>query len=351
MEPIVLDTQLQPVALLDVYSSFVWADRYVGMSDFELALPFDKALLPVIQEGYYIQQPMSDNTMIIETLAIRTDLDDGPQLLASGRCLKSILDRRIVWGKTISSSNLDYSVRQLLNANILAPLLPERMVPNFVFPASTDSRVLSTIVDDEFFAESLLEAIDRLCDPEMIGSKIVFNDANQFEFSLYSGRDRSYDSLTDSFVVFSPDYENLRNSEYVTSKAGLKNAALIVGEEVDGVNRTATVGNTSGLARREIAVQATDVKSGVEPPTPPPAAYFAILQRRGEAVLDKTALVEGFSGEVDSTQMFVYGQDFFLGDIVQVENEYGLVGTSRVAEVIFSSDASGNLVTPTFISV
>jgi hypothetical protein len=58
--------------------------------------------------------------------------------------------------------------------------------------------------------------------------------------------------------------------------------------------------------------------------------------------------VSSFDGTIDSKVNYVYGIDFFIGDILQIENEYGITGRSRAIELIFSEDLSGSDTFPTF---
>jgi hypothetical protein len=53
-------------------------------------------------------------------------------------------------------------------------------------------------------------------------------------------------------------------------------------------------------------------------------------------------------GDVEATQMFIYGTDFFIGDVVQIVNEFDLEASSRIVEIIFSNNNAGNNIVPTF---
>ncbi len=52
----------------------------------------------------------------------------------------------------------------------------------------------------------------------------------QFVFELYAGFDRSYDQTENPYVIFSPKFENIINSNYIESKASLKTVTLVGGE-------------------------------------------------------------------------------------------------------------------------
>ena len=79
--------------------------------------------------------------------------------------------------------------------------------------------------------------------------------------------------------------------------------------------------------------------------------YIALLRQRGKEKLAENIDITSFEGEVEATTMFVYGQDFFIGDIVQIANEYGHETTARIIELVTSDDESGNSVYPTFSTI
>lgn len=79
-----------------------------------------------------------------------------------------------------------------------------------------------------------------------------------------------------------------------------------------------------------------------------PDEYNKLLEQRGLEKLAELQAVEGLSGEVDSTRQYVVDKDFYLGDIVQIENEYGIQARPRIIEIIEAEDADGISVIPTF---
>ena len=58
-----------------------------------------------------------------------------------------------------------------------------------------------------------------------------------------------------------------------------------------------------------------------------------------------------FEGQVDATRMYKYGEDFFMGDIVQIANEYDMETKVQIVEVVRSHNQSGTDVYPTFLAV
>ena len=179
----------------------------------------------------------------------------------------------------------------------------------------------------------------------------MLNDSKQFVFKLYAGMDRSYNQSANSYVVFSPKYDNLVNSEYFESSQNLKNVALIGGEGEGSERKYTSIGTASGLNRRELYVDARDISSDSgDDVTLTAEEYNAKLVQRGNEKLAECKESVTFDGEADTTRMYTYGDDFFNGDIVQVENEYGHSAAARITEIIMSEDESGISVYPTFKS-
>lgn len=175
-------------------------------------------------------------------------------------------------------------------------------------------------------------------------------------FELYAGKDRSYDQNSLPPVVFSPSFENLLTSNYLESKKALKTAAIVAGEGEGAARKIAEAvdnsGGGSGLDRREVFVNAGDVSSsdGSEEGMPE-ATYLAQLRTKGSEALADTKVTQAFEGEIDASLQFVYGKDFFIGDVVQIKNEYGMEAKSRVSELVLSQEAEGEAVYPTFVSM
>lgn len=222
MELLVLNTAFESIAVVDTYESLIWTDRYNAYGDFEIFFAMDTGLLEYLKEDNYLWLKESEHCMIIEEIKIDSDTEDGNHLIVTGRSLESILERRIIWGQRIFSGNLQNAIQTMLNENIISPSIADRKIPNFTFKASTDSKVTGLTIDNQYTGDDLYTVIKGLCEENNIGFKIILTDDNKFEFCLYAGADRSYDQTENPYVVFSPNFENIINSNYYSSKANLK---------------------------------------------------------------------------------------------------------------------------------
>ena len=261
MNLFVLDKELDVIAIVDTYTSFIWTDRYQEAGDFELCMPMDQILLSYIKRDHYLWRNDSEHVMIIESIKIESDSEDGDRAIITGRSLESILDRRVIWGLKNLSGDFQDAVKTLLEECIISPSKPERKIANFKFEATDDTRITDLSIDTQYTGDNLYEVICALCKERNIGFKVTLNDSKQFVFKLYSGDDRSYDQFQNPYVVFSSNFDNIIDSTYQESSEGLKNVTLVGGEGEGTERRYTAVGNIEGLERRELFTDARDISS------------------------------------------------------------------------------------------
>lgn len=352
MDLMILDTNKNPLCILDIYNSFIWTDRYFSYGDFELHASVSDEVLEYLKQDYYIINANSNHVMIIEKLLINSDIENGNTITASGRSLESLLERRIIWNRTTLSGNLQNGIKKLLNENIISPSDSNRKIENFIFEESTDSAITGLTIDGQYTGDNLYEVIASICQENGIGFEITLNDSKQFVFKLYSGVDRSYGQSVNPYVVFSPNFENMVESNYMESKMALKNVTLIGGEGEGNARKYTSVGTATGLDRRELFTDARDVQAeDDEGNAISEAEYLKQLEQKGREKLAENIAVVAFEGQADVVSMFVYGVDFFMGDIVQIADEYGHETKSRMVELVSSESEEGVSTYPTFASV
>lgn len=358
MDLLILNSGFQKIGVIDTYESLIWTDRYFEAGDFELLTSPNQQNLSILTQAVYAAIEESEHLMTIEDIHIKTDPIQGNKLIMKGRSFESILDRRIIWNPIyFEDEPIQYSIFTLLNEHVINPVDISRKINNLEFEFSTDPIVLSIHISNQYWGDVLYNSIVNLCFSNNIGFKITLNDAGKYVFKLYSGIDRSYDQVENPYVVFSPNFENLKNSEYMLSSRLLKTVTLTAGEK--GVGNAQLVmevdsseGFLSDLYRKEMFLDAQDISKVDQSGNPiSDEEYFAHLHQRGLEELSKNIVIETFASEVDPTSNFIFGEDFFLGDILQVSNEYGYEGKSRVIEVVRCQDGSGFKIYPIFCVV
>jgi len=150
------------------------------------------------------------------------------------------------------------------------------------------------------------------------------------------------------YVVFSPQFDNVINSNYIDNISEMKNVTLVAGEGEGTSRKSVIVGDKEGLERRELFTDARDMQTS-EYGTG--TKYTEALKTRGLNKLVENARVTSYEGQVEATRQYVYGKDFFMGDVIQMANEYGIEGNARVIEWVMSDSTTGFEIYPTFDAV
>lgn len=387
MDALILDRDFQTLCVVDAFDSFLWTDRYNTPGDFELYFPVNSELMQYAVEDNYIWRKDSDRLMVIESINIETSAEIGPHMTLSGRSLEALLERRVVAYRTVLRGNLQQGIRRLLEENVIYPNDVFRKIPGVRFIQNDDPHVTELTCELNLLGEYILDVVQDQCQLNDLGFKMTYNEEKQsLDFMLYYGEDRSYQQEKNPWVVFSPGFDNLLSSNYLKTSKNLRTAAVIGGdanyergqEVVDADGRP----ELTGLDRREVYVDG----SSVELPNPTineesirermekrgkdedeiqaaideamaeaekqtSAEYRKQLEQLGLEELSKTYITEAFEGEIDGIRQYRYGVDFFIGDVVQVLDEYGREASSRITEVVRSHDLTGEKLTPTFTTL
>lgn len=347
MDFIILNQEFESIFVLDTFESLIWTDRYASPGEFEIYTLVTPDLLKNCRADNYIYNSSSDHMMIIEDVTIESDVENGNHIKITGRSLESILDRRIVWKQTNVKGNLQNGVKKLINEAIISPSNASRKIDNFIFEESTDASITALTMENQFTGDNLLEVIQTLCEANRIGFKITLNDQNQFVFKLYKGTDRSYAQDSLPYVVFRPSFDNIISSDYQNNYSQYKNVTLVAGEGEGNSRKTVTVGTQDGLLRRELYTDARDLSREDGESS---SDYLNKLIERGIDKLTELNVKKTFEGKCETTRLFVYGRDFFMGDKVQVANEYGIESSATVTEFIWSYSTSSIDAYPTFVA-
>lgn len=391
MDLYIFNKSFDTVAVIDEYESFNWTDRYNKAGDFELTLLTTSELLSVLKSDYYVYFSQSEHLMIIEGVEIQVDEEKGNRLIVTGRSLESLLERRIVWTKKKFNLAMNFQ-RSIVELVINAMSTPQaqyigsdwakeitaaadrRKISNMVVRRTWEEPLANKIKMDaiEYWGENLYDIITELCasrDPE-VGFKITWHQSdNTFHFYLYIGNDHSSDNTDGNLPVsFSPQLENIFDTDYYESVKGYKTTVLIAGqypkpkqnqndeEEIEDkttwVCRGKNLDVYTGLYRRELFCDARNVpyKDDDNKTTYAWTKVKAALQDEGKKSLNSESNKKAttFEGEVDYRTTYEYGVDYKLGDVVDISDVYGHETKARIVEVTFSDDEEGFSINPTF---
>lgn len=351
MEAIILDKSYTPLVVVDRYESLIWTDRYSVAGDFELYVPMPCPFFDVLKTGNYIQIPESRSLMIIESLRITTSTETGDHLIVSGRSLESILDRRIVWQQTTFQNASVLSVVYALIRQNVTEAAEDRQIPGFVLREDNIQTLADATISVQYDGENLYDVVTDILTQYGIGLRVELDDQNQMVCSLYEGTDRTLEQDEVPFIAFSPEFDNIIESDYTEATTDLRNVSLIYGEGEGSERMRVEVGSGAGLERREMLADSASASKKTDDGELTDEQYRRVLQEAAALSLGSRRVVNHFDGKVESSQLFIFGRDFYMGDIVSVENAYQLRGPARVTEMIFSDNETGTEFYPTFTAI
>ena len=377
-----LDDELNRKHIIDTYSSNIWAKRYNEIGDCEIAIPATKDNFNKIKECKYISRADDDMVCEIKKVEIQTDEENGNKFIITGIDIKNILNQRIVENQTNFNGEVEDYIRKLVYDSIINPINPDRKIKNFIL---ADKVGFTEKIKEQVTYDYVGDKIQKLCKQYGWGYKVTVNDGN-FIFALYKGKDVS------EYVTFSQDYDNISTTDYSKDDSNIKNVALVAGEG-EGVSRAVTcIGKGKGINRHELYVDARDVSSEInydelinnypngKEKSINDVIYYQVndvniavltkddkgevtsvklcrdvyienLKNTGYEKMSEYTSVTSFVGEVIVGVNYTYKQDYDLGSIVNIINEYGISIKVRISEIIENQDDNGYNMEPTFENI
>lgn len=358
------DANFETIGIVDTAKSIIWHKKYYGVGDFEVYAQATQAHVDLLQIGNYVTRLNDDEIGIIEKIEISENAQDGLMIVASGRFAKSILERRIIYtlsGKqnsaTVLRGNVESAARALVANNATACTFnANRNISVLQLGAHSGSTKI--IVDGDGNAtqkqvtnDNLLTYTDALLQEYEMSAKIrLASSETMLEYVCFEGIDRSMNNPNGlDAVIFSSDFDNLADSDYLSDETNVRNMALIGGEG-EGLDRfySAIESNKTGLARREIFVDASNIQkkykdNNNEEQEYSDAEYKKMLDSRGKLKLAQMIQVESFSGTIiTSFGNWLLNRDYSLGDIVTIQNNHiGIYANVRITETTEVQDDNG----------
>lgn len=333
------------IAVIDNATSVIWVKRFNAVGQFEIYIKASPELLEKLDGDIFITRDDSNVAMYVEHIQLNTDQENGDYITISGRSAECILGWRIVIRAVYSSetTTAEYIIRNLIQQQLIYN-------PIIINPRAIEWLELGPDnewddkVTRQFTGKSLLSIVQEICVTYNYGFEFEWNGAG-FTINLYKGLDRSYDQSENTFVVFSPEFENLGNTEYIKDTSNYANCC-VVGGEGEGSQRVFVEvfpEDLEGFYRRYIYVDARQSSSDELSAN----QYRQMLREDAVEALEQTKTTTSFNGEILNYNNYTYGVDYNLGDKVSVINEYGIRGNATITEITEVEDESGYRLVPT----
>lgn len=365
MEVLILDSLLRPIDVVDLFQSMIWTERFSEMGDFELVTLSTPANRRRFIPQTWLTTNESLRIMEIQTIEETTDKDGHFVLKIKGFEISHILEARIalqaiagpgvapVWYITNKTPGdvMRYIFNQIC---VLGTVSADDVLPFYytgnLFPADTIPEP-STLINWEQKPATVYAALKELGDIYDLGHRL-YRDPNvsKLYFNVYAGSDRTTGQAVLPPVIFSTDMENLESTTEFNDTSKAFNVVRVVYTYKDSVTELDTAMTVEvhddeilppeGFARRVKQLLITSIPDGV-------TDIPAFLTQAGKDELKKSRPLGAFDGVVAKNTQYVYGRDYYLGDLVETRSVTGASAFMRVEEYIFVQDREGQRSYPT----
>lgn len=341
------------IAVIENACSVIWVRRYQTAGEFEVYVPATKELLNTVRQNELFITRENDlkNAMKIQKVELSTDPDEGDYLTISGKSAGCIIGQRIVRNQRNLSGTVQECVYKILEAECVNPT-PLRDVNLWrkmdVLTIKRTELPVTADFDMQYYGKNLLTVIEDMCAVGGFGYKVEFTGTG-FEFSLYTGVDRTAGQSENERVIFSEEFENLGQCTYTYDNSGFCNAVLATGE---GAGTTKVnvyyffreeVVNSKGLCYYETTIDGSEVSRATSGGEMSVDEYADKLRQLCKIHLSKAKAQDDLNADIFPTNTGHYD----LGDRVTIINRYGITGSATVTEITETEDETGFRTIPT----
>lgn len=345
-------TALEPYFLIE--PSQCWFEiSYYETGAFEIYAPATTNNLQ-LQKGQFVKIPNKPYLWYITSIQYEFNADGARMIDAKGYETKWIASKRIIRDPLQLPSNLQTAMELLFDSNIGSGAIAERIIAGFTYDFTACA---GKTTEAQATRGNLYDYALNLLKLHKIGVYSIYENG-KIKFVAINGADK-----TES-VLFSQSMDNLISATYYTSDEEKKTNCQIVStfsqSEGSGSARTTTTTEyvayepnetegASGIDRAEMTLSSnlsTKVKQpdGTEVEIDPSSQTFINMQKaEGKSALAEKISVVNFDAQIDlQFSHYIFGEDFFIGDLVKVRDEYfGYEAKARITKYTFKQDASG----------
>lgn len=310
---------------------------YQDVGEFEVYCSASQANLKALQKGRYVTIPNKRFIWVINSIQYTFTAGGTRMILAKGYEAKWLLNKRVIYPPKELQGTITRAVYDLVNHALGTSAEKNRRLEGFRVDGN---ELLIDISGTQAPRGNLLEYVNALIKQYNCGSTVIFENG-YLVYKIFTGEVK-----TES-IIFSQSLDNLLSSEYLTDDTTKATSALVF-STVDDVDYTQTYDmGATGIDRAEILIESNlsikyeDANGTEQETTPDSALYSSWLIEEGRTKLTEHITTEEISGEIDiANSSYVFDDDFFIGDMVRVRDEYfNFSANPRIIKYTFKQDA------------
>ncbi|HDK7179315.1 TPA: siphovirus ReqiPepy6 Gp37-like family protein [Clostridium botulinum] len=369
MEIYVFSRDLELKGILDTYTSLRWIRRYSKSGEFELHCALNSNTLELLKRENIIYKKDDVEAGYVETRQLKISEDGQEYLEIKGKFLTNYLDRRISWDRVNFDGKAEVLMRKLVLENAISPTNINRKIDNLILG---DLKEFNEDIKYQNSFGNIIECLENISNTNNLGYRNLLDIRNRkILFNVYKGVDRTINNGTIAPCIFSRDFENILEQDYMDSLNNYKNTTLIAGAGEGKDRKITSIESGKGLDRYELYVDARDITdkeekkkmvvdkdeegnvTGEHEETEeveiPWERYKPLLLQRGKEKLSECEEIKTFDSKINTNGNNVYKKDFDLGDIVTiVDKKWGIRIDTRITEIEEVYEEKGLEVNVTF---
>jgi hypothetical protein len=386
--------------IIEEFDSVIWTERYYGDSECEVVVPLKKTLIDKLMNGTFLAIDQSREPMIIETFEIQ----DG-QIKVVGISILSWLNNRFV-RNSVKHRKMNWKIKNQRPGELLWFIIRQMCTDKSTVIGTNNMGLGSADREKELIIPGLkldhqdtsgkkvkkilvpygpvYDALRTIAEQYKMGMQIwLKDDDTTLRFRSYKGLNRTSTQSTNKIIRFSPIMDSLASIHEIRSTTNFKTLVYSYAsslEKIDTADRNdipdtwIQVDNKPGIARRTLStgkftgfdlraklILVDDIKiqndlnerddSGPEDTLAGVReSLMDILDHRADKELKLNNYIRTVDGEVAPTNLFLYGRDYNLGDLIEVQGNTKIVEVSRVTEYIRTQDSTGEKAYPTVVA-
>lgn len=366
MQPIrIYNRFLDLKAEIDTYQSLQFGRNYHAVADFELHINRYMHKADEIQKGDIIGLAENKAGIILsKEIALDQSGKESENFKLTGYTLDGLIKRRI----TVPPSDTAYDrksgdaetvMKHYVERHFVNPADPERKMP---YVEIAENRNRGPHIDYESRFKNVADELENISIQSGLGWGVFADFKNKrLVFDVIERRDLTQDNpYGNNPVFFSPEFETIKNQDFVDSDNDLKTVGYVGGQGEGTDRKVVTIGDDNGWDRIETFVDARDVGNNDEEELTDEEIEKKLRERGKEKMRDMQTIFtleaeiltpvtrtayeythEGYlqpaqpTGRYERKQQqitpFAYEKDFDLGDMVQVVNKsWGLTMTAPI---------------------
>lgn len=367
MELYTLTSKFLPKKRVNEFTSVIWTERYFTAGDVQLVVAPTSEMIEMFKPGTFLWLRGGMEVMELKTHSIENGL-----LTVTGESILQYLNQRQAWFKNTAYDGSDPSV------SMSAELTSDIMTAGELISSAVDQTVInppdftSTIwdpinlvwasdvfpglilgpIDDNGTPQRfsiplgpLYDSIQRLAQEQGVGLKLYLRSASYdsgfvFKFATYRGKDRTSDQDVHLMVRLTPKMDALTDVKEIGSISQYKNVFYVHYKNDVSEHYIPGLDIPTGFDRRTLLVDAPDIFL-----LPENIAAFRAQTARN--AIANHIYIQAVDGNVSSKIPYIYGVDYGLGDVIELQGYTEIFSKARVVEYIRSQDQFGEQEYPT----